>query len=63
MVSECRLGNGPERGLKTVSLNPYSPVIQVNSADSDQTPHCLPKNAAFDLCLQCLPMIQSRFYR
>ena len=55
----CRLGKWSSTGLKTVSLNPYLPVIYANSADPDQTP----RSVAADLGLHCLPMSQSRFYR
>ena len=45
IVSEYKLVNGNERGLKTVSFNPY--VIWANSAD----PYQMPRSAASDLGL------------
>ena len=60
IVSECRLGNYPERGQDFhLTLN----FLQFkHSSDSDQTP----RSAASDVGLHCLPMpqmFQSRFYR
>ena len=48
--------NGPERGLKAVSLKRLLPVILANSADPDQ----MPRSVASDLRLRCLPISQSR---
>ena len=30
IVSDCRLENGPEQGLKTVSFHPYLPLTACN---------------------------------
>ena len=45
--------HGPKCGLKTVTFNPYFPIVQANSADPDQM------HEVSDLGLHCLPMSQN----